>query len=75
MVGITKESEQSLLKTILFESNNFVQVAKDPRRLIVLDDDPTGCQTVYDVVLLLDYSVSAIKQQVSLFNLSLIATA
>jgi hypothetical protein len=34
-----------------------------PKCLIVLDDDPTGCQTVYNVDLLLDYSIDSIIQQ------------
>ena len=38
-------------------------VSIDPRRLIVLDDDPTGCQTVYDCNVLLDYSVERICEQ------------
>ena len=38
-------------------------VSIDPRRLIVLDDDPTGCQTVYDCNVLLDYSVERIEEQ------------
>jgi Sugar-binding N-terminal domain len=41
-------------------------VQMDPRRLIVLDDDPTGCQTVYDINVLLDYSVSSIEEQLKL---------
>jgi uncharacterized protein YgbK (DUF1537 family) len=35
----------------------------DPKTLIVIDDDPTGCQTVYDVNVLLDYSANAILKQ------------
>lgn len=38
----------------------------DHRRLVVLDDDPTGCQTVYDCNILLDYSVEGIKKQLLL---------
>lgn len=41
-------------------------VLMDPRRLIVLDDDPTGCQTVYDINVLLDYSVTSIEEQLKL---------
>jgi Sugar-binding N-terminal domain len=41
-------------------------VSLDPRRLIVLDDDPTGCQTVYDINVLLDYSVESIEEQLKL---------
>jgi Sugar-binding N-terminal domain len=41
-------------------------VSLDPKRLIVLDDDPTGCQTVYDINVLLDYSVDSIKEQLKL---------
>ena len=36
---------------------------KNDRRLVVLDDDPTGCQTVYDINVLLDYSVESITRQ------------
>lgn len=32
-------------------------VELNPRKLICLDDDPTGCQTAYDVNVLLDYTV------------------
>ncbi len=39
------------------------ELQNDPSRLIVLDDDPTGCQTVYDVNVLLDYSVESIHEQ------------
>lgn len=38
-------------------------VHSDPKRLVVLDDDPTGCQTVYDCNVLLDYSVASLKAQ------------
>lgn len=41
-------------------------VSLDPRRLIVLDDDPTGCQTVYEINVLLDYSVESIAAQLDL---------
>ena len=41
-------------------------VSLDPRRLIVLDDDPTGCQTVYEINVLLDYSVESIAAQLEL---------
>ena len=41
-------------------------VSLDPRRLIVLDDDPTGCQTVYEINVLLDYSVESIATQLEL---------
>jgi hypothetical protein len=41
-------------------------VSINPRRLIVLDDDPTGCQTVYDINVLLDYSVENIQKQLQL---------
>lgn len=39
---------------------------RDPRRLIVLDDDLTGCQSVYNCNVLLDYSVESIKSQLLL---------
>lgn len=35
----------------------------DPKRLVVLDDDPTGCQSVYDCNILLDYSIESLKKQ------------
>jgi hypothetical protein len=38
----------------------------DPRRLIVFDDDLTGCQSVYNCNVLLDYSVESIKSQLLL---------
>lgn len=38
----------------------------DPKRVIVLDDDPTGCQTVYDCNVLIDHSVESIKKQLLL---------
>ena len=38
----------------------------DPKRVIVLDDDPTGCQTVYDCNVLIDHSVDSIKKQLLL---------
>ena len=41
-------------------------VALDPKRLVVLDDDPTGCQSVYDCNILLDYSVESLKKQLDL---------
>lgn len=37
------------------------RLQSDPSCLVVLDDDPTGCQTVYDINVLLDYSVPTIK--------------
>jgi len=38
-------------------------VNSDPKRLVVLDDDPTGCQTAYDCNVLLDYSIDSLKLQ------------
>lgn len=38
-------------------------VKNDPKKIICLDDDPTGCQTVYDINVLLDYSVDSIVRQ------------
>jgi len=35
----------------------------DPKTLVVIDDDPTGCQTVYDVNVLLDFSATAIRKE------------
>jgi len=41
----------------------------NPKRIIVLDDDPTGCQSVYDIDILLDYSVETIANQLEKDNL------
>ena len=38
-------------------------VSLDPKRLIVLDDDPTGCQSIYNCNILLDYSIISLKKQ------------
>ena len=38
------------------------QVAASGRKLVVIDDDPTGVQTVYDVRLLLDWDVAALRE-------------
>ena len=35
----------------------------DNKRLVILDDDPTGCQTVYDCNVLLNFSVESISTQ------------
>jgi len=40
-------------------------VALDQKRLVVLDDDPTGCQSVYGCNILLDYSVESLKKQLN----------
>lgn len=37
-------------------------VAEDSRKIIVLDDDPTGVQTVHDVSVYTDWSVECIRQ-------------
>ncbi|HTK10671.1 MAG TPA: four-carbon acid sugar kinase family protein [Ktedonobacteraceae bacterium] len=37
------------------------EVASDDRLLIILDDDPTGCQTVHGVSLCLDYSLDTLR--------------
>jgi hypothetical protein len=37
------------------------EIADDNRLLIVLDDDPTGCQTVSGVPLCLDYSLDTLR--------------
>jgi hypothetical protein len=34
--------------------------------IVVLDDDPTGCQTLYDINVLIDYSKESLKQQLQL---------
>jgi uncharacterized protein YgbK (DUF1537 family) len=38
-------------------------VSADRSRVIVLDDDPTGCQTVHDIEVLLDFSVPILQKQ------------
>lgn len=39
--------------------------------IIVLDDDPTGCQTLYDINVVLDYSKDSLKKQLLQSNLKL----
>eukprot|EP01040_Poterioochromonas_malhamensis_P014407 gene14407-15944_t len=39
--------------------------------IIVLDDDPTGCQTLYDINVVLDYSKESLKKQLLQSNLKL----
>eukprot|EP01038_Epipyxis_sp_PR26KG_P004643 gene4643-6525_t len=41
-------------------------VSEENSNIIVLDDDPTGCQTVYNINVLLDYSIHTIKKQLQL---------
>lgn len=48
-------SEEALLPRIQ------QQVAASGRKLVVIDDDPTGVQTVYDVRLLLDWDATALR--------------
>jgi hypothetical protein len=38
-------------------------VSQDSRTLVVLDDDPTGCQTAYDVNVILDSSMQTLIDQ------------
>jgi len=38
------------------------QLSEDKRVLVMLDDDPTGCQTVHDVRLCLDYSLETLRE-------------
>jgi hypothetical protein len=38
----------------------------NPSRLVVLDDDPTGCQTMYDINVLLRYDVDTLTTQLRL---------
>ena len=37
------------------------EIAKNPRKIIVLDDDPTGTQTVHDVSVYTDWSRSSLR--------------
>ena len=60
----------SILKTIKQPSSSISSwpklrenVAAEQVRLVVLDDDPTGCESIYDVNILLDYSVQSIVKQ------------
>jgi hypothetical protein len=41
-----------------------VESASSSKRLVVIDDGPTGCQTVSDIDLLLNYSVDDFKKQI-----------
>ncbi len=38
------------------------EITKSPRKIIVLDDDPTGVQTVHDVFVFTDWSVDSIRK-------------
>ena len=38
------------------------EIAKNPAKIVVLDDDPTGVQTVHDVSVYTDWSVESIRQ-------------
>jgi uncharacterized protein YgbK (DUF1537 family) len=40
-------------------------IADDTSVLVVLDDDPTGCQTTYDINVLLEYTSKSILSQLS----------
>ena len=42
------------------------EIAADDTKFIVLDDDPTGVQTVHDVSVYTDWSVESIKSVVIL---------
>jgi len=37
--------------------------ARNPRSIVVLDDDPTGCQTVHDVPIVTEWSLESIKNE------------
>ncbi|WP_308615986.1 four-carbon acid sugar kinase family protein [uncultured Enorma sp.] len=37
------------------------EIAKDPSKIVVLDDDPTGVQTVHDVSVYTDWSLESIR--------------
>ena len=37
------------------------ELEKDPRKIVVLDDDPTGVQTVHDISVYTDWSVESIQ--------------
>ena len=39
------------------------QVKESQRTIVVLDDDPTGTQTVYDIPVLTDWSVEMLKKE------------
>jgi uncharacterized protein YgbK (DUF1537 family) len=41
------------------------EVYRHDRKLIVLDDDPTGTQTVYDIPVLTDWSVESLRAELS----------
>lgn len=46
--------------------NNNLKIKDNNKRIIVLDDDPTGCQTVYNINLLLNYNINTIEKQLLL---------
>jgi len=66
--------EQRLLSDILKEYDNFSfntkymknlladEMAKCNKKIIVLDDDPTGVQTVHDVYVYTDWSIESIRK-------------
>jgi uncharacterized protein YgbK (DUF1537 family) len=41
------------------------EVYRHDRKLIVLDDDPTGTQTVYDIPVLTDWSIESLRAELS----------
>jgi len=53
--------QSSLTDSLWGPLRSAVQI--DPKTLVVIDDDPTGCQTVYGVNVLLDYSVESIRRE------------
>src|ERR1700753_2295921 len=62
---VSQAMVESLLPTEYANGNIWSEIEKevtsDGRLLIVLDDDPTGCQTVSDVPLCLDYSLDTLR--------------
>ena len=47
---------------------------KSGEYLVVLDDDPTGCQTVHGVPVVLDWNLSVLKQVIAEHNFFYILT-
>ncbi|CAN5378407.1 four-carbon acid sugar kinase family protein [soil metagenome] len=67
-------SEQTLNKTAVFANLPAewpddllpaiqAQVAASARKIVVLDDDPTGTQTVYDIPVLTEWPVALLRQE------------
>lgn len=52
-----RKADKDLVRNLLEQ-----EVKKNPDKIIVLDDDPTGVQTVHDIAVYTDWSVESIRQ-------------